>query len=92
MINAGRGRIGVPSSFPSVAERRNRVAAVAANVLPPGPRFGGGLVMLNLDSRLGVLRRRRRVNRFKQLLTIIPVLLGASFILLLAYAGMATSR
>ncbi len=65
---------------------------VAANVLPYGPGFGGGLLVLTLESRLGVLRRRRRVNRYKQLLALVPMLLGASIILLLAYAGMASSR
>jgi len=65
---------------------------VAANVLPHGPGFGGGVLLLTLESRLGLLRRRRRVDRYKQLLTLVPMLLGASIILLLAYAGMASSR
>ncbi|HEY8954041.1 MAG TPA: hypothetical protein VIP78_15965 [Candidatus Dormibacteraeota bacterium] len=48
--------------------------------------------MLTLESRLGLLRRRRRVNFLKQLLTAIPVLLGSSLLLLVAFAGMASSR
>ena len=46
------------------------------------------LPSLSLESRLGLLRRRRRVSLLRQLLIVIgPVLLGLTFVLVLAAFG-----
>ena len=46
------------------------------------------LPSLNLESRLGALRHRRRLVLFKQVLAVIgPLLLGISIVLLLAAFG-----
>jgi hypothetical protein len=48
--------------------------------------------LLSLESRLGLLRRRRRVGLLKQLLAVIgPVLVGMTLILLLAAGGVIAS-
>ena len=44
--------------------------------------------LLSLESRLGLLRRRRRVNVLRQLLVVIaPVLVGIMLVLVLAAFG-----
>lgn len=46
------------------------------------------LPILSLESRLGLLRRRRRVILLKQLLGLVgPVMIGATLILLVALLG-----
>ena len=50
------------------------------------------MALLTLESRLDILRRRRRVNFIKQLLIAIPVVVGSSLVLLVAFAGMASAR
>jgi hypothetical protein len=48
--------------------------------------------LLSLESRLGRLRRRRRVSLLKQLLAVIgPVLVGMTLLLLLAAGGVIAS-
>jgi hypothetical protein len=48
--------------------------------------------LLSLESRLGLLRRRRRVGLLKQLLAVIgPVLVGMTLLLLLAAGGVIAS-
>ena len=47
---------------------------------------------LSLDSRIGRLRRRRRLNVLRQLIAVIgPVLLGGSILLLIAAGGVFAS-
>lgn len=44
--------------------------------------------ILSLESRLGLLRRRRRVIRLKQLLGLVgPAMIGATLLLMLALLG-----
>jgi hypothetical protein len=50
------------------------------------------LPSMSLESRLGALRRRRRRTFLKQFAAIGPVLVGMSFLLLVAFGGMATMR
>ena len=50
-----------------------------------------GLTFLSLDSRLGMLRRRRRRTVLRQF-AVGPLLLGMSILLLAAFGGMATLR
>jgi hypothetical protein len=46
----------------------------------------------SLESRLGVLRRRRRVNSLKQALWLVgPVLAGAALLMLVAAFGFAAT-
>ena len=46
------------------------------------------LPLLNLESRLGLLRRRRRVSLLRQLLAVIgPILVGITLVLVLAAFG-----
>jgi hypothetical protein len=46
------------------------------------------LPILSLESRLGLLRRRRRVMFLKQLLGLVgPTMIGATLLLLLALVG-----
>jgi hypothetical protein len=48
--------------------------------------------LLSLDSRIGLLRRRRRINVLRQLIAVIgPVLLGGSILLLIAAGGVFAS-
>jgi len=50
------------------------------------------LRLLSLDSRIGLLRRRRRINVLRQLIAVIgPVLLGGSILLLIAAGGVFAS-
>jgi hypothetical protein len=47
---------------------------------------------LSLESRLGLLRRRRRVSLLKQFLAVVgPVLVGMTLLLLLAAGGVIAS-
>ncbi|HEY8952599.1 MAG TPA: hypothetical protein VIP78_08585 [Candidatus Dormibacteraeota bacterium] len=48
--------------------------------------------MLTLESRLGLLRRRRRLSFLKQLAAMGPLLLGMSLLLLAAFGGIASFR
>ena len=49
-------------------------------------------MLLSLESRLGRLRHRRRLSRFKQVLAVVgPLLLGVSIVLLLAGFGVIAS-
>jgi len=49
---------------------------------------GMAVPLETLESRLGVLRRRRRVNFLRQLLSLVgPALIGATLLLLLALMG-----
>ena len=48
--------------------------------------------LLSLESRLSLLRRRRRITSLKQLLAVsAPVLVGISLLLLLAAGGVIAS-
>jgi len=50
------------------------------------------LPLLSLESRLGLLRRRRRVSLLRQLLVVIgPVLVGITLVLVLAALGFAVA-
>jgi hypothetical protein len=50
------------------------------------------LQSLSLDSRLSRLRRRRRVTFLKQVVSIGPLMVGISLLLLAALGGMASFR
>jgi hypothetical protein len=50
------------------------------------------LPSLSLESRLGLLRRRRRLTFLKRLVAMGPVLVGMSLLLLAAFGGMASLR
>jgi hypothetical protein len=50
------------------------------------------LPLLTLEFRLDRLRRRRRANFIKQWMTAIPLVVGSSLLLLVAFAGMASAR
>jgi hypothetical protein len=47
---------------------------------------------LSFESRLGLVRKRRRANFRRPLLTAIPVLLASSAVLLVALGGLASAR
>jgi hypothetical protein len=48
--------------------------------------------LLSLDARIGLLRRRRRVNLLRQLVAVVgPLLLGLSVLLLIAATGIVAS-
>ena len=52
-----------------------------------------GLPFLSLKSRLGLLRRRRRVSFLRQLMAAMgPVLVGMALLMLAAFGGTATLR
>jgi hypothetical protein len=48
--------------------------------------------LLSLESRLGLLRRRRRVSFLKQLLAVCPVVVGMSLLLFAAVGGAGSLR
>jgi hypothetical protein len=50
------------------------------------------MAKLSFKSRLGLVRRRRRANFLRPLLTALPVLLASSALLLVALGGLASSR
>jgi len=50
------------------------------------------LPLLSLESRLGLLRRRRRVSFLKQLLAVCPVVVGMSLLLFAAVGGAGSLR
>jgi len=64
-------------------------------LIPIGVRVSAdppALGSLSLDSRIGLLRRRRRLNVLRQLVAVIgPVLLGGSILLLIAAGGVFAS-
>jgi hypothetical protein len=52
----------------------------------------GSLPLLSLESRIGLLRRRRRNSLLKQLLSVTgPLLVGIALLLLLAAGGVVAS-
>jgi hypothetical protein len=52
----------------------------------------GNLLPLSLDSRIGILRRRRRVDVLRQLVAVIgPLMIGGSILLLVAASGVVAS-
>jgi hypothetical protein len=64
-------------------------------VTPRGARIRDDLAslpLLSLESRLGLLRRRRRLTFLKHLAAMGPVLVGMSFLLLAAFGGMPNLR
>jgi hypothetical protein len=50
------------------------------------------LPLISLDTRLGLLRRRRRLTFLKRSAAMGPVVVGLSLLLLAAYAGIAGLR
>ena len=50
------------------------------------------MASLSLESRLGQLRRRRRVNFLRRLLPVIPALAATSLVLLVVFATVASAR
>lgn len=63
-----------------------------APLIPVGEMTQGGLPLLSLSSRLGLLRQRRRHNLLRQVLGVIwPVLVGITILLLLAGFGVLAS-
>ena len=48
--------------------------------------------LLSLESRLGLLRRRRRVSFLKQLLAVCPLVVGMSLLLFAAVGGASSLR
>jgi hypothetical protein len=52
----------------------------------------GTVLRLSLDSRIGLLRRRRRVSVLRQIVAVIgPLMIGGSILLLLAAGGVVAS-
>jgi hypothetical protein len=52
----------------------------------------GSLLPLSLNSRIGLLRRRRRISVLRQLVAVIgPLMIGGSILLLLAAGGVVAS-
>ena len=75
-----RNGIGVGRIADIVTLRKSDYAAV------------GNLLHLSLDSRIGLLRRRRRVSVLRQLVAVIgPLMIGGSILLLLAAGGVVAS-
>jgi hypothetical protein len=50
------------------------------------------MAVMSLKSRLGLVRKRRRANFLRPLLTAIPVLLMSAAVLLATFGGLAGSR
>jgi len=50
------------------------------------------MAVMSLKSPLGLVRKRRRANFLRPLLTAIPVLLISAAVLLAAFGGLAGSR
>jgi hypothetical protein len=64
-------------------------------VIPRAARIRVDLVtlpLLSLESRLGLLRRRRRLAFLKRVAAMGPVIVGMSLLLLVAFGGMASAR
>jgi hypothetical protein len=63
--------------------------------IPSAPQIRddlGTLPLLSLESRLGLLRRRRRLTFLKRVAAMGPVIVGMSLLLLVGFGGMASAR
>jgi hypothetical protein len=58
----------------------------------PSPVHASLMESLSLKWRLGLVRKRRRANMLRPLLTALPVLLASAAVLLVALGGLASSR